>query len=102
MAVFAVSTVNRSDQVVLPRRVPLSHFLKDSESAFGSRLRKVHLHVDRRILKYLEILLRLPFSWLLIRRQWRVDINCLPVPLQGNFMIVARGLRKRVGLSVRL
>jgi hypothetical protein len=39
MAVFAVSTVNRSDQVVLPRRVPLSHFLKDGESAFRSRLR---------------------------------------------------------------
>jgi hypothetical protein len=97
MAVFAVSTVNDSDQVLLPRRVPLSQFLKDSESAFRSRLRKVHLHVDRSILKYLEILLRLPFSWLLERRQWPVDINCLPVPLQGDFMIVAR--RAGVGLS---
>ena len=49
MDVFAVSTVNDRNQVVLPRRVPLSQLLKDSESAFRSRLRKVHLHVDRRI-----------------------------------------------------
>ena len=61
-------------------------------------MRKVHLHVDRRILKYLEILLRLLFSWLLIRRQWRVDINWLPVPLQGDFMIVARRAQKTGGL----
>jgi hypothetical protein len=54
---------------------------------------KVHLHFHR-IVKYFQVLLGLRFRGFLVRRQRSVDIHCLTVSLQADFMIVTRGAEK--------